>query len=149
MTPNIYCTLFLSMIIAIDSFWIVHIHMIKWMNVWRTVRWIQSWKYLPMCLLLRILIFDKEFMNLVHWYDQELIYYIDLHLPILIKPEISQGTSDCHRILLIFNEQDIPQTLPYDCVLQQFVNHDRIIYKAYSFGDHVLLSSKAWFNRSL
>ncbi|XP_014218193.1 inositol-tetrakisphosphate 1-kinase-like [Copidosoma floridanum] len=58
-----------------------------------------------------------------------------IKFPCVCKPLIAQGSSDAHKMMVIFNEQGLADCqLP--CVAQNFINHNAILYKVYVVSDH-------------
>ncbi|XP_018394148.1 PREDICTED: inositol-tetrakisphosphate 1-kinase-like isoform X1 [Cyphomyrmex costatus] len=54
--------------------------------------------------------------------------------PFVCKPLIAYGSSDAHKMTIIFNERDLKDCqLP--CVAQDFINHNAILYKLFVVGD--------------
>lgn len=60
----------------------------------------------------------------------------ELKLPILHKPWVGTGKPIYHIIKLIFKESALDDLIT-PCLLEQFVNHDAILYKIYALGDDV------------
>ncbi|XKL66155.1 hypothetical protein PGB90_009575 [Kerria lacca] len=54
--------------------------------------------------------------------------------PFICKPYVAQGTNDCHKMALIFNEKSIVDCKP-PCVAQSFVNHNALLFKVFVVGD--------------
>ncbi|PSN35245.1 Inositol-tetrakisphosphate 1-kinase [Blattella germanica] len=50
------------------------------------------------------------------------------------KPSVAHGSSNAHKMAVIFNEKGIKDCRP-PCVAQSFVNHNAILYKIYLVGD--------------
>ncbi|XP_076247038.1 LOW QUALITY PROTEIN: inositol-tetrakisphosphate 1-kinase [Calliopsis andreniformis] len=64
-----------------------------------------------------------------------LLKMANIKFPFLCKPLIAQGSSDAHKMMIIFNEQGLNDCLP-PCVAQEFINHNAIVYKIYIVGEH-------------
>ena len=64
-----------------------------------------------------------------------LLKMANIKFPVLCKPLIAQGSSDAHKMMVIFNEQGLSNCQP-PCVAQGFVNHNAIVYKIYIVGEH-------------
>lgn len=54
--------------------------------------------------------------------------------PFVCKPSVAHGTSDCHKMTVIFSEAGVADCKP-PCVAQTFVNHNAVLYKIYVVGD--------------
>lgn len=54
--------------------------------------------------------------------------------PFICKPYVAQGTNDCHKMALIFNEKSVVDCKP-PCVAQTFINHNALLFKIYVVGD--------------
>ncbi|PNH04613.1 Inositol-tetrakisphosphate 1-kinase 4 [Tetrabaena socialis] len=58
--------------------------------------------------------------------------------PYIVKPVVACGTPDSHSMaLVLWPEALVGLQLPLPAVVQEFVNHDARIYKAYVAGDEV------------
>lgn len=55
--------------------------------------------------------------------------------PFVCKPLIAYGSSDAHKMMIIFDEEDLKDCQP-PCVAQNFINHNAILYKVFVVGDH-------------
>ncbi|XP_011061395.1 PREDICTED: inositol-tetrakisphosphate 1-kinase-like [Acromyrmex echinatior] len=54
--------------------------------------------------------------------------------PFVCKPLLAYGSSNAHKMMIIFNERDLKDCqLP--CVAQDFINHNAILYKLFVVGD--------------
>lgn len=53
--------------------------------------------------------------------------------PFVCKPSVAHGTSDCHKMTVIFSEAGVADCKP-PCVAQTFVNHNAVLYKIYVVG---------------
>lgn len=54
--------------------------------------------------------------------------------PFVCKPSVAHGTSDCHKMTVIFNEGGVADCKP-PCVAQTFVNHNAVLFKIYVVGE--------------
>ncbi|XP_075232721.1 inositol-tetrakisphosphate 1-kinase-like [Lycorma delicatula] len=54
--------------------------------------------------------------------------------PFVCKPSVSHGSSECHKMAVIFNEAGLKDCKP-PCVAQSFVNHNAILFKVYILGE--------------
>lgn len=55
--------------------------------------------------------------------------------PMVCKPVIGHGSELCHEMALIFNEDGLRNVTP-PCVVQQFVNHDALLFKVFVAGSN-------------
>lgn len=53
-----------------------------------------------------------------------------INFPFICKPLYADGSSDAHKLMVIFNTKDLKDCQP-PCVAQDFVNHNAILYKVY------------------
>ncbi|CAG2058427.1 unnamed protein product [Timema podura] len=53
---------------------------------------------------------------------------------LVCKPSVAHGSSDAHKMALIFNEDGVKDCRP-PCVAQTFINHNAVLYKIYFVGD--------------
>ncbi|KXJ24802.1 Inositol-tetrakisphosphate 1-kinase [Exaiptasia diaphana] len=58
----------------------------------------------------------------------------NVQFPMVCKPLIGHGTDMSHKMLLIFNEEGLHDVKP-PCVVQQFINHNAILYKVFVAGN--------------
>lgn len=61
-----------------------------------------------------------------------------LSFPIIVKPLIAAGTKASHAMAILLEPK--PHTLPRiitPCLLQEYSNHDSLLYKVYVLGSHV------------
>ncbi|XP_065215327.1 inositol-tetrakisphosphate 1-kinase-like isoform X2 [Planococcus citri] len=54
--------------------------------------------------------------------------------PFVCKPYVAQGTNDCHKMAIIFNEEGVADCKP-PCVAQSFVNHNALLFKIFIVGE--------------
>lgn len=54
--------------------------------------------------------------------------------PFVCKPSVAHGSSNAHKMAVIFNEKGVKDCHP-PCVAQSFINHNAILYKIYMVGD--------------
>lgn len=57
-----------------------------------------------------------------------------VQFPIVCKPQEAHGSSDAHRMMIIFNAAGL-RSIKVPCVAQSFVNHDAVLYKVFVVGD--------------
>ncbi|XP_063216966.1 inositol-tetrakisphosphate 1-kinase-like [Bacillus rossius redtenbacheri] len=57
-----------------------------------------------------------------------------IQFPFVCKPLVAHGSSDAHKMALIFSEEGVKDCKP-PCVAQTFINHNAILYKIYFVGD--------------
>ncbi|KAL0120179.1 hypothetical protein PUN28_008081 [Cardiocondyla obscurior] len=55
--------------------------------------------------------------------------------PFVCKPLMAYGSSDAHKMMIIFNERDL-KDCQLACVAQEFINHNAILYKLFVVGEH-------------
>ncbi|XP_031503603.1 inositol-tetrakisphosphate 1-kinase 5 [Nymphaea colorata] len=70
-------------------------------------------------------------------YDAETLESLaGLEFPVIAKPLVADGSAKSHKMSLVFNPTGLAKLRP-PLVLQEFVNHDGVIFKAFVAGDHV------------
>ncbi|XP_034947662.1 inositol-tetrakisphosphate 1-kinase-like [Chelonus insularis] len=58
-----------------------------------------------------------------------------IKFPCICKPLLAHGSSDAHKMMIIFNEKGLKDCqLP--CVAQDFINHNAILYKVFIVGNY-------------
>ncbi|XP_043496704.1 inositol-tetrakisphosphate 1-kinase-like [Polistes fuscatus] len=57
----------------------------------------------------------------------------NIKFPFVCKSLLAHGTSDAHKMMVIFNKKDLKDCQP-PCVAQDFVNHNAILYKVFVVG---------------
>ncbi|XP_031788759.1 inositol-tetrakisphosphate 1-kinase isoform X1 [Nasonia vitripennis] len=57
-----------------------------------------------------------------------------IKFPCVCKPLIAQGSSDAHKMMVVFNEQGFSDIQP-PCVAQNLINHNAILYKIFIVDD--------------
>lgn len=67
-----------------------------------------------------------------------------INFPLVCKPLIAHGSSDAHKMMVIFNETDLKDCQP-PCVAQAFVNHNAIVYKIFIVGKHFHVAERPSF----
>lgn len=55
--------------------------------------------------------------------------------PMICKTVIGHGSGFCHEMALIFNKEGLQDLTQAPCVVQQFVNHDAVLFKVFVAGD--------------
>ncbi|EGC40315.1 hypothetical protein DICPUDRAFT_146695 [Dictyostelium purpureum] len=66
----------------------------------------------------------------------ELLQKSDITFPCVCKPIKACGSEESHFMGIVFRESDLHQfKLPM--LIQQFINHDGIIYKVFAIGDYI------------
>ena len=63
---------------------------------------------------------------------------IEIALPILVKPEWQNGDST-HVIEVIISPSSLPVSYDVDMVIQEYKDHNGVIYKAYAIADKAFL----------
>ncbi|XP_074100801.1 inositol-tetrakisphosphate 1-kinase isoform X2 [Cotesia typhae] len=59
----------------------------------------------------------------------------DIRFPFISKPLFAHGSSDAHKMMIIFNEKDLMDCqLP--CVAQDFINHNAVLHKVFIVGKY-------------
>ncbi|KAJ9589652.1 hypothetical protein L9F63_017141 [Diploptera punctata] len=61
-----------------------------------------------------------------------------VNFPFVCKPSVAHGSSNAHKLRMIFNEEGVKDCRP-PCVAQSFVNHNAVLYKIYLVGDEHFL----------
>ncbi|CAN6486535.1 unnamed protein product [Victoria cruziana] len=70
-------------------------------------------------------------------YDAETLETLTgLEFPVIAKPLVADGSAKSHKMSLVYNPTGLAKLRP-PLVLQEFVNHDGVIFKVYVAGDHV------------
>lgn len=59
-----------------------------------------------------------------------------LNFPVIAKPLLVDGSAKSHAMSLVFNVQSLAKLKP-PVVLQEFINHGGVLFKAYVVGDYV------------
>lgn len=59
----------------------------------------------------------------------------EVNFPIVCKAQQAHGSSDAHRMMIIFNAAGL-QSIKVPCVAQSFVNHNAILYKVFVIADN-------------
>lgn len=54
--------------------------------------------------------------------------------PMVCKTVIGHGSESCHEMAVIFNEEGLKDLMP-SCVVQQFVNHNAVLFKVFVAGN--------------
>ncbi|XP_014235928.1 inositol-tetrakisphosphate 1-kinase-like [Trichogramma pretiosum] len=72
----------------------------------------------------------KNVSEILNIFEKNQITY-----PCVFKPLIAQGSSDAHKMMLIFNEQGLSDC-QIPCVAQNFINHNAILYKLFIVNNH-------------
>ncbi|XP_074292258.1 inositol-tetrakisphosphate 1-kinase 2-like [Silene latifolia] len=60
----------------------------------------------------------------------------DLSFPVIAKPLLANGNDGSHEMCVVFNSGALNKVTP-PVVLQEFVDHDGVLFKVYVAGDHV------------
>ncbi|XP_033331613.2 inositol-tetrakisphosphate 1-kinase [Megalopta genalis] len=68
----------------------------------------------------------------------------NIKFPIICKPLIALGSSDAHKMMVIFNEEELNNCQP-PCVAQEFINHNAIVYKIYIVREHYYVDERPSF----
>lgn len=55
--------------------------------------------------------------------------------PMVCKTVIGHGSESCHEMAVIFNEEGLKDLMP-PCVVQQFVNHNAVLFKVFVAGNN-------------
>ena len=68
----------------------------------------------------------------------DLIEEIGFKFPFIAKPVSVDGNAKSNEMFLVFNENGLKKLkLKKPFVMQEFVNHGRVIFKVYVVGDHI------------
>mmetsp|Transcript_28159 Transcript_28159/g.40330 ORF Transcript_28159/g.40330 Transcript_28159/m.40330 type:complete len:478 (-) Transcript_28159:155-1588(-) len=57
--------------------------------------------------------------------------------PLISKPLTAAGTPESHKMIIFLNSKGLLKAVQAPCLLQQYANHDSILYKVYVLGDEV------------
>ena len=68
--------------------------------------------------------------------------FLDLSLPILVKPQWTTGDPLSHSIDVIISPSSLPSSYDTDMVVQEYKDHNGVIYKAYAISDEVFLEKR-------
>ncbi|CAK7327850.1 unnamed protein product [Dovyalis caffra] len=60
----------------------------------------------------------------------------DLGFPLIAKPLMANGSDTSHKMYLVFDKEGLDK-LETPIILQEFVNHGGVVFKAYVAGDYV------------
>ncbi|KAJ8686198.1 hypothetical protein QAD02_021992, partial [Eretmocerus hayati] len=58
-----------------------------------------------------------------------------IRFPCVCKPLIAHGSSDAHKLMVIFNERGLSDCQP-PCVAQNMINHSAVLYKLFIVDDY-------------
>ena len=72
----------------------------------------------------------------------ELLQRENLSLPILVKPQWTTGDPLSHSIDVIISPSSLPSSYDTDMVVQEYKDHNGVIYKAYAISDEVFLEKR-------
>ena len=61
---------------------------------------------------------------------------LSFRFPLISKPLAAAGTSDSHKMIVFLNSTGLSK-VPAPCLLQEYANHDGVLYKVYVLGDEV------------
>lgn len=59
-----------------------------------------------------------------------------LTFPLIVKPLTAAGTVESHRMMVVMARSGLKR-VQFPCLLQEYANHDEILYKVYVLGDIV------------
>eukprot|EP00978_Attheya_sp_CCMP212_P016987 scaffold44965_cov47-Attheya_sp.AAC.1 len=57
--------------------------------------------------------------------------------PLIAKPLAAAGTSESHKMVIVLRPSGLDCILPMPSLLQEYANHDGVLYKVYVLGDTV------------
>jgi len=60
----------------------------------------------------------------------------NIHYPVVCKPIQACGSTESHFMGIVFKEQDL-HNFSFPLLVQQYVNHDSMIYKVFVIGDYL------------
>jgi inositol-1,3,4-trisphosphate 5/6-kinase/inositol-tetrakisphosphate 1-kinase len=61
---------------------------------------------------------------------------ITVNFPVLVKPKVATATPESHQMRLVTSPEQL-KGVPTPAMLQEFVNHDGMVFKLYALGDHL------------
>ncbi|KAK6642229.1 hypothetical protein RUM44_013952 [Polyplax serrata] len=87
--------------------------------------------------LLENAVFTPTFVEIVsHNVEENLatLQKAGVQFPFVCKPSVNHGSSEAHKMAIIFNEKGVRDCKPCS-VAQTFINHNAILYKIYCVGE--------------
>ena len=63
------------------------------------------------------------------------IIKLELSTPLLAKPELTTGDAESHKVDVLLHPSSLPASYPIDMLIQQYHNHNGVIYKLYAVGN--------------
>ena len=84
-----------------------------------------------------------EVLKQVHSTEKlaQLIDSASFTYPLIAKPLMAAGTVESHRMVVILNRDGLARVPPH-CILQEYANHDGVLFKVYVMGDLVRVFSR-------
>lgn len=67
---------------------------------------------------------------MIRKFSDLIIFFIFL----VCKPSVAHGSSEAHKMAIIFNEKGVQDCKP-PAVAQTFINHNAVLYKIFCVGD--------------
>jgi len=68
---------------------------------------------------------------------QEQLSKVSITYPIIVKPLAAAGTVQSHKMSILFSKHALNRICGSPVLLQQYTNHDSLLYKVYVLGDTV------------
>jgi len=63
--------------------------------------------------------------------------------PIIAKPLTAAGTSESHKMMIVLNRNGLKKLSPRPTLLQEYANHDGILFKVYVLGEDVMVFQRS------
>jgi len=76
---------------------------------------------------------------------EEISRFIDhasLKYPLIAKPLAAAGTKNSHKMVIVLRRDGLYK-IPMPCLIQEYVNHNAVLYKCYVLGDRVFVYPRA------
>ena len=81
---------------------------------------------------------DPDSATTIHERIENAITQAGLNFPIIVKPLTAAGTKASHSMAVVMNRSGLVQISDrVPCLLQEYVDHDAMLYKVYVLGDFV------------
>lgn len=71
----------------------------------------------------------------------ELIKKLGMHFPIITKAPVTRCDMEAHDMAIIFSEENV-HDINFPCVIQQFINHNSILYKVAAVGHRFFICER-------
>lgn len=65
----------------------------------------------------------------------------NLHFPILAKPKSACSSTAAHMMRMVTSAEQLVG-VPTPCLLQEYINHDGVVYKIYALGEHLEVGAR-------